>query len=73
MHDVESKGQYDRRDDFDTPTLIECWRTAPYMHDGRYVTIKELLKQGQARRPRGDLEKLTDQEIDDLVEFVLSL
>jgi len=73
MHDVESKGPYDRRADFDTPTLIECWRTAPYLHDGRYVTIKQLLKEGKHGHKQGAVEKLTDQEINDLVEFVLSL
>ena len=31
------------RPDFDTPTLIEVWRTAPYLHDGRYLTIEELI------------------------------
>ncbi len=73
MHDVESKGQYDRRVDFDTPTLIECWRTAPYMHDGRYVTIKEIIKDGKHGRKHGAVERLTEQEINDLVQFVLSL
>ncbi len=73
MHDVESKGQYDRRADFDTPQLIECWRTAPYLHDGRYVTIQELLKDGKHGRKQGAVEKLTEQEINDLAEFVLSL
>jgi len=24
---------------FDTPTLVEVWRTAPYLHDGRAATI----------------------------------
>jgi len=73
MHDVASRGQYDRRDTFDTPTLIECWRTAPYMHDGQYTTMKELFTQGQHGKQNSDLDKLTDQQIDDLVEFVLSL
>jgi YVTN family beta-propeller protein len=73
MHDVESKGQYDRRADFDTPTLIECWRTAPYLHDGRYTTMKQLIKEGKHGRKFGEVEKLTEQEINDLVEYVLSL
>ncbi|HID76166.1 MAG TPA: cell surface protein [Planctomycetaceae bacterium] len=73
MHDVGSRGKYDRRDDFDTPTLIECWRTAPYMHDGHYVTIKELIAEGKHGKMGGDVEGLSQQEIDDLVEFVLSL
>jgi DNA-binding beta-propeller fold protein YncE len=74
MHDVESRGQYDRnRPDFDTPTLIECWRTAPYLHDGRYTTMRQLIKEGKHGRKHGEVEKLTEREIDDLVEFVLSL
>ena len=74
LHDVGSKGQYDRRDTFDTPTLIECWRTAPYMHDGKYTTIKELITKGKhGKKGGGDVDKLTEQELNDLVEFVLSL
>jgi YVTN family beta-propeller protein len=73
MHDVESKGQYDRRADFDTPQLNECWRTAPYLHDGRYLTIKQLIKEGKHGHKQGAVTKLTEQELNDLVEFVLSL
>ena len=73
MHDVGTRGRYDRRDDFDTPTLIECWRTAPYMHDGHYTTMKEVFTTGKHGRFGGDVEGLSDKEIDDLVEFVLSL
>jgi len=73
LHDVGSKGQYDRASEFDTPTLIECWRTAPYMHDGHYTTIEGLLKEGKHGSTAGDVEGLTDQERKDLVEFVLSL
>ena len=73
QHDVGSKGRYDRAGEFDTPTLIECWRTAPYMHDGQYTTIQRALKEGKHGHMAGDVEGLTDQEINDLVEFVLSL
>lgn len=73
MHDVGSRGPYDRRDDFDTPTLIECWRTAPYMHDGHFTTVKDLIAVGKHGKKGGDVEGLTEQEIKDLVEFVLSL
>lgn len=74
MHDVGSKGEYDRNQlSFDTPTLVECWRTAPYMHDGHYVTVKELIREGKHGNRVGEVEKLTEQELDDLVEFVLSL
>jgi YVTN family beta-propeller protein len=73
MHNVNSRGPLDRRDEFDTPSLIECWRTAPYMHDGRYVTMKEVFTEGKHGATVGKLEKLTPQQIDDLVEFILSL
>jgi YVTN family beta-propeller protein len=74
MHDVASRGQYDRRDDFDTSTLIECWRTAPYMHDGHYTSMKELFTVGKhGQKGGGDVEGLSEQEVNDLVEFVLSL
>jgi hypothetical protein len=69
LHDVASKGKYDRRKTFDTPTLIESWRTAPYMHDGRYTTMKELLTKGK----HGKVDKLSEKQIADLIEFVLSL
>jgi len=71
--DVGSRGKYDRRDDFDTPTLIECWRTAPYLHDGRYLTIRELLTVGKHGSPDGELDRLSPRQIDDLAGFVLSL
>jgi mono/diheme cytochrome c family protein len=54
---------------FDTPTLIEAWRTAPYLHDGRAPTVREVIVTVQAARVAG----LTTEQIDDLVEYVLSL
>ncbi len=71
MHDVGSRGKYDRRDTFDTPTLIECWRTAPYMHDGRYAALKDLIVEG--KHGLGGVGKLSEQQTQDLVEYVLSL
>jgi YVTN family beta-propeller protein len=71
-HDVGSRAVFDRRATFDTPTLIECWRTAPYLHDGRYATLLELFRVGR-HGLMGVAENLTEQETKDLVEFVRSL
>ncbi len=60
-------------DRFDTPRLVEVWRTAPYLHDGHWLTVKELLTVGKHGLSREQLEKLSERDIDDLVEFVLSL
>jgi len=73
LHDVGTRAPYDVARCFDTPTLIEVWRTAPYLHDGRYTTIEELIVKGRHGLEGGRFEKLTRQQIKDLVEFVLSL
>ena len=72
-YNVYSRGQYDRNDEFDTPTLIECWRTAPYMHDGRYTTLKQLFTTGKHGARSGAVDELTEQQLDDLIEYVKSL
>jgi YVTN family beta-propeller protein len=54
----------------DVPQLVEVWRTAPYLHDGRAVTIPELLTDFNHGGTRG---KLSDEELRDLTEYILSL
>ena len=58
--------------EFDTPALVEAWRTAPYLYDGRATTIKEVLVKFNPGDAHGKTSDLTEQEIDDLAEFVLS-
>ena len=74
LHDVGSAGPLDHSGDkFTTPVLVEVWRTSPYLHDGRYATIKELIVQGKHGLRADVFGTLSEQQIDDLVEFVLSL
>ncbi|MCL2347054.1 MAG: c-type cytochrome [Planctomycetaceae bacterium] len=78
MHDVDSVGEYDNDLDrfgnkFDTPSLVESWRTAPYLHDGRYVDMHDLFIKGKHGHRMGKVDEMTDQEVNDLVEYVLSL
>jgi mono/diheme cytochrome c family protein len=72
-HNVGTRSRLEYGERFDTPTLVEVWRTAPYLHDGRYTAIQELLVEGQHGLKGGRLEELNPQDIRDLVEFVLSL
>ncbi|BDD11100.1 hypothetical protein FUAX_35320 [Fulvitalea axinellae] len=53
----------------DTPTLIEVWRTAPYLHDGRARTMEDVIKVER----HGILRKISKKEMEDLAEYVLSL
>ena len=73
LHDVGTRAEFDHRDDFDTPTLREVWRTPPYLHDGRYVDLHDVFKLGRHGDVLGDVDEMTDEEIDDLVEYLLSL
>ena len=58
---------------FDTPTLIEVWRTAPYLYDGRAATIEDMLKKHNLDNKHGHTSDLTGKQIRDLAELVLSL
>ena len=58
---------------FDTPTLIELWRTAPYLHDGRALTVKEAITTYNHGYQRGNTKDLSEKELEELVEFLLSL
>jgi cytochrome c peroxidase len=65
---------------FKTPTLREIARTAPYMHDGRFKTLEEVVKfynQGGIKNPHQDNTiiplELTEQEQQDVVALLKSL
>ncbi len=60
-------------DALDTPSLIELWRTAPYLHDGSAGTLREVILQRNVRDQHGRTSHLTAPELDDLVAFLLSL
>ena len=52
---------------------MECWRTAPYLHDGSAATMREVLTKKDAGNQHGVTSYLTPQEIEDLAAYVLSL
>ncbi|MEG1585570.1 MAG: YVTN family beta-propeller repeat-containing protein [Bacteroidales bacterium] len=54
---------------WDTPTLIEVWRTAPYLFDGRAATIQDVFE----KYKHGINQKISKKEIDELAEYVNSL
>lgn len=65
---------------FKTPTLREISRTAPYMHDGRFATLEDVVahyNKGGVKNPFLDNQviplNLTASEIKDLIEMLRSL
>ncbi|MBO5214422.1 MAG: hypothetical protein J6B86_06605, partial [Clostridia bacterium] len=55
------------------PPLVEAWRTAPYLHDGSAATILDVLTTRNVTGTHGNVEGLTETELDDLCNYVLSL
>ncbi|MBI4877752.1 MAG: cell surface protein, partial [Acidobacteria bacterium] len=69
-YDVGARSQTDRISEFDTPTLVELWRTAPYLHDGSAASLREVLTIFNQSDRHGKTSHLTASEIDDLAEFL---
>jgi len=73
-YDVGTHAPYDKASDkFDTPTLVELWRTAPYLHDGSAATVREVLTTRNPHDQHGRTGKLSRRQIDDLCAYLLSL
>ncbi len=58
---------------FDTPSLRGVWHTAPYLHDGRAPTLRDVLVTHNPTDQHGQTAQLSEQELQDLVAFLLSL
>ncbi|HUT46367.1 MAG TPA: beta-propeller fold lactonase family protein [Sedimentisphaerales bacterium] len=71
-HKVGTGKDLDKDRLFDTPTLVEIWRTAPYLYDGRAATIEDVLTTYNPGDKHGVTSDLTEAEIKDLAEFILS-
>ncbi len=51
---------------FDTPSLNESWRTAPYLYDGRATTMEEVIRIHFG-------SNLSEEQVAQLAEYVLTL
>jgi YVTN family beta-propeller protein len=75
LHDVGTSGRYDEpgANQFDTPALIELWRTGPYLHDGAAATVRDVFTTRNPQGRHGKTSQLTEQQRDDLAAYLLSL
>lgn len=66
--DVEDVGSGGK---FKVPSLRVVSRTAPYYHDGRFATLEQTVRfMWEYVQKAGTTEKLTDDDLRDLVEFL---
>jgi len=77
LHDVGSLGEgsgqrlRERLEGIDTPTLHELWNSAPYLHDGSAPTLRDVWQRNGERH--GTLDRLEDEEVEQLLAFLLTL
>jgi YVTN family beta-propeller protein len=83
LHDVGTgdpateRNSHGRGTQFDTPSLLGVWATAPYFHDGSVASLRDLLTGRRQGRDSGDphalSDRLTPKQLADLVLFLRSL
>ena len=59
-------------DVFYTPKLVELYRTAPYLHDGRAATLMDVFTRHGSEKRHGKASLLNKEELEDLVEYLKS-
>jgi DNA-binding beta-propeller fold protein YncE len=70
-HDVRSAARFERVRAFETPSLRFIARSAPYFHDGRYGTLREML--AATSGAMGSTQHLAEGDLNALEEYLLSL
>jgi len=72
LHDVGT-GTILGEERINTPSLRGLSSSAPYLHDGRAQSIEEVFSKYNERRKHGDADRLTAEELADLVAYLRSL
>jgi YVTN family beta-propeller protein len=76
LHDIGT-GNDDKSErmgtEYDTPTLLGIYRTAPYLHHGKAQTLHEVLTKYNAQDKHGKTSHLDATKVDDLVAFLKAL
>lgn len=71
--DPETDGASQVVSTLDTPTLVEIWRTGPYLYNGKALTIYDVLTTYNQNDTHGRTSHLSEQELRDLEQYVLSI
>lgn len=70
LHNVKSQSKGDTQATFDTPSLVNAGRSAPFFHDGRFATLRELLTASDGAM--GRTKHLAPEDLDALEAYVRS-
>lgn len=58
---------------FYTPKLLELYRTAPFLHDGRAATLRDIFTVHNEAGKHGEAADLTADELEDLLAYLMTL
>ena len=72
-YDVGTGMESEKNRVFDTPSLVEVWRTSPYLVYGQALTMQEVLINCNRENKHGNVDDLNQREINHLIEYILSL
>ena len=76
LHDVGTgdpkleRNSHGRGTQFDTPSLLGIWATAPYFHDGSAQTLADVLRMGNEHKIA---DQISERELQVLLSFLRSL
>jgi YVTN family beta-propeller protein len=73
MHDLDFGAPEDYRSRFDTPSLRDCYRSGPWLHDGRAPALRSIFSDHNPKDLHGHTKGLTSQQLDDLIAYLRSL
>jgi cytochrome c peroxidase len=76
LHDVGTGGDDPTEKmgpEYDTPTLLGIYRTAPYLHHGKAATLAEVFTKFNPKDQHGKTSQLSPPQIGDLVAFLKAL
>lgn len=71
-HSVSMAGALDTLSRAQTPSLIGARVTAPYLHDGRAATLREVLEMSRGTQ-HGTVDALSDADFDALIAYLETL
>jgi YVTN family beta-propeller protein len=64
------RNSHGRGTQFDTPSLLGIWATAPYFHDGSAQTLADVFRTGNEHQI---VDTISDKDLDTLLSFLLAL
>jgi cytochrome c peroxidase len=70
---VGTQGPRDDHSDFDVPHLTGIASKAPYLHDGRALSLEEIWTLPDVGDSHGVVTDLSKAELNDLIEFLRGL